>query len=215
MQVDDDITIAPTGAVKYMSRTPNYVEMGRALPGMGEYSAQVAPSIYESIAKLARQEIRAAAAPLPPDSLVQSVHFEKTKEGRSWVCCKAAASLNAEFAKLRDAAIRNPIRVLALECDQSAEGLNCRYRNIGTQVVATVDPANVASIGCGPQSMGAPRTTPKVIRIAPGKTYEFVIGRDQLPSNCEQIRIDSRNAGVTQQDVLLLELHAKTRPAKK
>jgi len=211
-QVDDNLTIAPTGAVKYMAATPNYVELQRELPGMGEYAAQVAPTVYESIAKLAREEIRSGnSSSFPPDSLTQAVFFDKTKEGRAWVCCKPAASLNAAFAKLRDAAIQNPIRVLALECDQGAEGLNCRYKNIGTQAVATVDPINVASIACNPQSLGAPRETPKVIQIASGKTYSFAIGRDQLPRDqpCEVIRIDSRNVTVRQEDVLLVELHAK------
>jgi hypothetical protein len=211
-QVDDTLTIAPNGAVKYVSVTPNYVELKRELPGMGEYAAQVDPSVYESIAKLAREEIGSGkSSPLPHDSLAQAVSFDTTKEGRTWVCCKA--TLDAAFAKLRDAAIQNPIRVLALECDQSAKGLNCRYKNIGKQAVATVDPINVASIACRPQSLSAPRATPKVINIAPGKTYDFAIGRDQLPGDqpCEVIRIDSRYAKVAQEDVLLLELHAKIR----
>jgi hypothetical protein len=211
-QVDDSVTIAPNGDVKYTSRTPNFREMKRELPGMGEYAAQVPATVYESIAKLAREQIQSVRpSPLPPDSLVQSVYFDKTKEGRSWACCNTAASLNTEFAKVRDAAIRNPIRVLALECDQSAEGLNCLYRNIGKQVVATFDPINVASISCGPQLAG-PRATPKVIHIAPGKTYSIAIGRSQSGEKpCEEIRIDSRYVNVAQDDVLLVELHAKIR----
>jgi len=79
------------------------------------------------------------------------------------------------------------------------------------------DPVNVTWIGCSPQSLSAPRMTPKVIQIAPGKTYLFAIGRDQLPRDkpCEEIRIDSRNAGLTQEDVLLVELHARVRAGRK
>jgi hypothetical protein len=211
-QVHDELTIAPDGSVKYTAATPNYVELKRELPGMGEYAAQVAPAVYESIAQLARDHIKADDhARLPFDSLVQTVSFDKTNQVRAWKCCGAAASLNTAFAKLREAAIQHPIRVLTLECDQSAKQMNCRYKNIGTQMVATVDPINVASIACGPQSLSGPRATSKVIQIAPGKLYSFVVGADQLPrgQTCETIRIDSRNVTVHQEAVLLVELHAR------
>lgn len=217
-QVDDKLTIAPDGSVEYFAATPNYVELKLELPGMGEYAARVAPSLYDSIAQLAREYIKADDhSPIPPDALVQTVHFEETKERRAWVCCQAAASLNSAFAKLRAAAIQHPIRVLTLECDQSAKQLNCRYNNIGTKVVTTVDPINVASIACGPQSLGVPRATPKVIQIQPGGFYSFVLGADELLSNraCETIWIDSRMAKVPQEAVMLVELRAKIRAGGK
>ncbi len=213
-QVDDELTIAPDGSVNYFAATPNYVELKLELPGMGAYAARVAPALYDSIAQLAREYIKADDhSRIPLDALVQTVRFGNTNEGRAWACCQAAASLNAAFAKLRAAAIEHPVRVLTLECDQKEQQLNCRYKNIGTKAVTTVDPINVASIACGPQPLRRPQATPKVIQIRPGRFYSFVVPANELPRGrpCETIRIDSRMAKTPQDAVLLVELHAKIR----
>lgn len=201
-------TISPT-----FSGTPNLIGQFKL-----RLDKQQAGKMRNAIAK-ASKEIKLPKNLPGNSSIIEELHIGESKT--FWTSQDNSGPIKTvrkEFLAIAREAYENPVKALSLHCEQKNGKINCEYKNVGREVVRTVDPLGVSySLSClditgrkrilyklkehDPKKM-----IPEKIKIKPGERYSFSVQTDDICDYKVVVKTTDMLINQNYRDLLLGEL---------
>ena len=190
---NDKITIHPQGNVTLSTISPTFADYPNII---GQFKSKISINDFEKLKKIIttnKQNITTPNHQPAGGSIVEELHIGKDK--RFWTSrnnSKPVKAVRSEFLKLAKQAYKNPIKAMSLNCSQEKTQIKCAYKNVGKEIIDTVDPLGVSySISCldirGKKKVlhelkeyNPKKMTPKKIKIKPNEEYKFSIETDHV-----------------------------------